>query len=112
VEDLIYFLIGLNSISESLASGASIAALGPIVALAIIIGIQNVPEGIDSYKEMMTGKTAFNNNPKKVLTVIEIVFVISVFFRINRFILFARYRICYFNYPCVISRWDIPYALL
>lgn len=104
--------IGLDSIPESLAMGASIAAAGPIVALAIIIGIQNVPEGIASYEEMMTGKTAFNNNPKKALAAIGIVSVIPVFFRINRFILFARYGIYYFNHPFIISRWDILYALL
>lgn len=52
--------IGLDSIPESLAIGASIAAAaGPITALAVIIGIQNIPEGIASYKEMMTGKTRF-----------------------------------------------------
>ncbi|MGH9988114.1 MAG: hypothetical protein ACRD8W_29610 [Nitrososphaeraceae archaeon] len=29
------------------------------MSLAFLIGIQNVPEGIVSYREMMTGKTAF-----------------------------------------------------
>jgi ZIP family zinc transporter len=58
--------IGLDSIPESLAIGASIAAAaGPITALAVIIGIQNIPEGIASYKEMMTGKTAFSDNSKR-----------------------------------------------
>ena len=57
--------IGLDSIPESLAIGASIAtAAGPITALAVIIEIQNIPEKIASYKEMMTGKTAFSNNSK------------------------------------------------
>ncbi|MDQ3084520.1 MAG: ZIP family metal transporter [Thermoproteota archaeon] len=70
--------IGLDSIPESLAIGASIAAAGPITALAVIIGIQNIPEGIASYKEMMTGKTAFNNNPKKALGSIGIVSIIPI----------------------------------
>ncbi len=72
--------IGLDSIPESLAIGASIAAsaAGPITALAVIIGIQNIPEGIASYKEMMTGKTAFNNNPKKALGAIGIVSIIPI----------------------------------
>jgi zinc transporter, ZIP family len=70
--------IGLDSIPESLAMGASIASAGPALALAILIGIQNVPEGIASYREMMTGKTAFANNPKKALTAIGIVSVIPI----------------------------------
>ena len=71
--------IGLDSIPESLAMGASIAAAGPALALAILIGIQNVPEGIASYREMMTGRTAFNNNPRKALTAIGIVSIIPIF---------------------------------
>ena len=71
--------IGLDSIPESLAIGASIAAAGPAMALAILIGIQNVPEGIASYREMMTGKTAFKNNPRKALTAIGIVSIIPIF---------------------------------
>ena len=71
--------IGLDSIPESLAMGASIVAAGPALALAILIGIQNVPEGIASYREMMTGKTAFNNNPRKALTAIGIVSIIPIF---------------------------------
>jgi ZIP family zinc transporter len=71
--------IGLDTIPESLAIGASIAAAGPAMALAILIGIQNVPEGIASYREMMTGKTAFNNNPRKALIAIGIVSVIPIF---------------------------------
>jgi zinc transporter, ZIP family len=72
--------IGLDSIPESLAIGASTAAsaAGPITALAVIIGIQNIPEGIASYKEMMTGKTAINNNPKKGLGAIGIVSIIPI----------------------------------
>jgi zinc transporter, ZIP family len=36
----------LDSIPESLAIGASIAAAGPAMALSILIGIQNVPDCI------------------------------------------------------------------
>ena len=56
--------IGLDSIPESLAIGAAIAS-GPYLALSLLIGIQNISEGIASYREMMTGKTAFSDNPKK-----------------------------------------------
>jgi zinc transporter, ZIP family len=55
--------IGLDTIPESLAIGASIAA-GPAFAIALLIGIQNIPEGIAAYKEMRTGKTAFTNSKK------------------------------------------------
>ena len=68
--------IGLDSIPESLAIGASIAA-GPGLAVAILIGIQNVPEGIASYREMRSGKTAFSNS-KKALIAIGIVSVIPI----------------------------------
>ena len=71
--------IGLDSIPESLAIGASIAAVGPALALPLLIGIQNVPEGIASYREMMTGKTAFSHNARKALCAIGIVSVIPIF---------------------------------
>jgi zinc transporter, ZIP family len=70
--------IGLDIIPESLAIGAAIAS-GPALALALLLGIQNIPEGIASYKEMMTGKTAFSNNPKKALAAVGVVSVIPVF---------------------------------
>jgi len=70
--------IGLDIIPESLAIGAAIAS-GPALALALLIGIQNIPEGIASYKEMMTGKTAFSNNPKKALAAVGLVSVIPIF---------------------------------
>ena len=54
--------IGLDSIPESLAIGASIAAGGPAMALAILIGIQNVPEGIASYREMITDRKSTRLN--------------------------------------------------
>ncbi|MGI0020534.1 MAG: ZIP family metal transporter [Nitrososphaera sp.] len=47
--------IGLDSIPESLAVGASIAS-GAALAVAILIGIQNVPEGIASFRELTSGK--------------------------------------------------------
>ncbi|MGH9976181.1 MAG: ZIP family metal transporter [Nitrososphaeraceae archaeon] len=71
--------IGLDTIPESLAMGASIAAAGPAVALAVLLGIQNLPEGIASYREMMTGKTAFSDNPRKALAAIGVVSVIPIF---------------------------------
>ena len=68
--------VGLDTIPESLAIGASIAA-GPAFAIAILIGIQNIPEGIAAYKEMRTGKTAFTNS-KKALYAIGVISIIPV----------------------------------
>src|SRR5829696_5701535 len=65
--------IGLDSIPESLAIGA-----GAYLALSLLIGIQNVSEGIASYREMMTGKTAFSDNPKKVFVATGIISAIPV----------------------------------
>lgn len=69
--------MGLDSIPESLAIGAAIAS-GPYFALSLLIGIQNISEGITSYKEMMTGKTAFSDNPKKVLASAAIISALPV----------------------------------
>jgi ZIP family zinc transporter len=68
--------IGLDSIPESLAIGASVAS-GTGLVIAILIGIQNVPEGISSYREMLAGKTAFKNS-RKALGAIGIVSVIPI----------------------------------
>jgi ZIP family zinc transporter len=68
--------IGLDTIPESLAVGASVAT-GAGFVIAILIGIQNLPEGIASYREMMSGKTAFNSS-RKALLAIGIVSVIPV----------------------------------
>ena len=57
--------------------GAAIAS-GPYFALSLLIGIQNISEGIASYKEMMTGKTAFSDNPKKVLASAAIISALPV----------------------------------
>src|ERR687892_2759593 len=69
--------IGLDSIPESLAIGASIAS-GPYLALSLLIGIQNVSEGIASYREMMTGKTAFSDNSKKAFAATGVISIIPV----------------------------------
>jgi ZIP family zinc transporter len=68
--------IGLDTIPESLAIGASIAA-GPALAIALLIGIQNIPEGIAAYKEMRTGKTAFEDS-KRALYAIGVISIIPV----------------------------------
>jgi ZIP family zinc transporter len=69
--------IGLDSIPESLAIGAAIAS-GPYLALSLLIGIQNVSEGIASYREMITGKTAFSDNPKKAFAATGVISIIPI----------------------------------
>ena len=68
--------IGLDSIPESLAIGASVAS-GAVLAIGLLIGIQNVPEGIASFREMVSGRTAFANS-KKALEAVGIISVIPI----------------------------------
>lgn len=68
--------IGLDTIPESLAIGASVAS-GSGLVIAILIGIQNVPEAIASYREMLAGKTIFSNS-RKALGAIGIISVIPI----------------------------------
>jgi ZIP family zinc transporter len=70
--------IGLDSIPESLAIGASIAG-GAGFVLALLIGIQNVPEGIASFREMTSGNTtAFSGSKRKALIAIGFVSVLPI----------------------------------
>jgi ZIP family zinc transporter len=68
--------MSLDTLPESLAIGATLAS-GAGFVLAALIGIQNVPEGIASYREMRSGRTAFSN-PRKALTAIGIVSAMPV----------------------------------
>ena len=70
--------IGLDSIPESLAIGASVAG-GAGFVIALLIGIQNVPEGIASFREMTSSKTnAFGGSKRKALIAIGFVSVIPI----------------------------------
>jgi ZIP family zinc transporter len=70
--------IGLDSIPEALAIGASIAS-GPGFVIALLIGIQNIPEGIASFREMTSGTTtAFKGSKRKAFIAIGIVSVIPI----------------------------------
>ena len=80
--------IGLDTLPESLAIGASIAA-GPALAIALLIGIQNIPEGIAAYKEMRTGKTAFKDSRRDSLCDWCYIYN-SCYSWINRIIFFTR----------------------
>lgn len=71
--------IGLDSIPESLAIGASVAS-GAGFAIALLIGIQNVPEGIASFREMTSDKTtAFMGKKGRALIAIGVVSVMPIF---------------------------------
>ena len=71
--------ISLDTIPESLALGASIAG-GAGFVIALLIGIQNVPEGIASFREMTSGKrTAFRGSKRKALIAIGFVSVMPIF---------------------------------
>ena len=80
--------IGLDALPESLAIGASIAS-GPALAIALLIGIQNIPEGIAAYKEMRTGKTAFKDSRRASLCDWCYIYN-SCYSWINRIIFFTR----------------------
>ena len=103
--------IGLDTIPESLAMGASIAAAGPAVALAVLIGIQNLPEGIASDREMMTGKTAFSNNPRKALAGRYCVSNSNIL-RFDGFVLHARNGGDHLYNTGIISRRNILHVIL
>jgi ZIP family zinc transporter len=70
--------IGLDTVPESFAIGASVAS-GTGLVIALLIGIQNLPEGIASYREMMSSptKTAFKTD-RKALGAIGIVSIMPV----------------------------------
>ena len=70
--------IGLDSIPESLAIGASVAS-GSGLVIALLIGIQNVPEGIASFREMTSDRTtAWGGKSREALAAIAIVSVIPI----------------------------------
>jgi len=70
--------IDLDSIPESLAIGASVAS-GAGFVIALLIGIQNVPEGIASFREMTSGKTtAFGGSKRRAWIAIGFVSVIPI----------------------------------
>jgi ZIP family zinc transporter len=102
--------IGLDTIPESLAIGASIAA-GPAFAIAVLIGIQNIPEGIAAYKEMRTGKTAFTNS-KKALYAIGVISIIPVILGLVGLFFFTRITLYNRIDIGIICRRYILYAFL
>jgi ZIP family zinc transporter len=83
--------IGLDTLPESLAIGASIAA-GPALAIALLIGIQNIPEGIAAYKEMRTGKTAFKYS-RRALYAIGVTSIIPVILGLRGLFFYKDYII-------------------
>jgi ZIP family zinc transporter len=101
--------IRLDSIPELLAIGASVAA-GLVLVIATLIGIQNVPEGIASYREMRSGTAVFSNS-KKVLFCYRNSIKNSNYSWFNWFILFTRNNIYIIGLILSISAEDIFYML-
>ncbi|HKR74592.1 MAG TPA: hypothetical protein VJR94_10845 [Candidatus Nitrosocosmicus sp.] len=52
--------MGMDSIPESLAIGAAVGSMGSAAALAFLIGIQNVTEGVASFHEMKESNSPLN----------------------------------------------------
>ena len=66
--------MGMDSIPESLAIGAAVSSIGSAAALAILIGIQNVTEGVASFHEMKE-----SNSPlKKIKNIFIATAIISI----------------------------------
>lgn len=66
--------MGMDSIPESLAIGAAVGSIGSAAALAILIGIQNVTEGVASFHEMKE-----SNSPlKKIKNIFIATSIISI----------------------------------
>jgi ZIP family zinc transporter len=66
--------MGMDSIPESLAIGATIGSMGSAAALALLIGIQNVTEGVASFHEMKD-----SNSPlKKIKNIFIATVIISI----------------------------------
>ncbi|HYG00499.1 MAG TPA: hypothetical protein VD815_10430 [Candidatus Saccharimonadales bacterium] len=66
--------MGMDSIPESLAIGAAVGSIGSAAALAILIGIQNVTEGVASFHEMKE-----SNSPlKKIKNIFIATAIISI----------------------------------
>jgi ZIP family zinc transporter len=73
----ILFGMGMDSIPESLAIGAAVGSMGSAAALAILIGIQNVTEGVASFHEMKESNSPLNKI-KNIFIATAIISIIPV----------------------------------
>lgn len=69
--------MGMDSIPESLAIGAAIGSMGSAAALALLIGIQNVTEGVASFHEMKESNSPLNKI-KNIFIATAIISIIPV----------------------------------
>lgn len=69
--------MGMDSIPESLAIGAAVGSMGSPVALALLIGIQNVTEGVASFHEMKESNSPLNKI-KNIFIATAIISIIPV----------------------------------
>jgi zinc transporter, ZIP family len=73
----ILFGMGMDSIPESLAIGAAVGSVGSAVALALLIGIQNVTEGVASFHEMKESRSSLNKT-KNIFIAAAIISIIPI----------------------------------
>ncbi|HET6590708.1 MAG TPA: hypothetical protein VFG45_11155 [Candidatus Nitrosocosmicus sp.] len=73
----ILFGMGMDSIPESLAIGAAVGSVGSAAALALLIGIQNVSEGVASYHEMKESKSSLKKT-RNIFVATAIISIIPV----------------------------------
>lgn len=69
--------MGMDSIPESLAIGAAVGSIGSAAALAFLIGIQNVTEGVASFHEMKESNSPLNKI-KNIFIATAIISIIPV----------------------------------
>lgn len=69
--------MGMDSIPESLAIGAAVGSMGSAAALAFLIGIQNVTEGVASFHEMKESNSPLNKI-KNIFIATAIISIIPV----------------------------------
>jgi zinc transporter, ZIP family len=69
--------MGMDSIPESLAIGAAVGSVGSAAALALLIGIQNVTEGVASFHEMKESKSSLQKT-KNILLAAATISIIPV----------------------------------
>lgn len=69
--------MGMDSIPESLAIGAAVGSMGSAAALAFLIGIQNVTEGVASFHEMK-GSNSPLNKIKNIFIATAIISIIPI----------------------------------
>lgn len=78
--------MGMDSIPKSLAKGDLVGSIGSAAALALLIGIQNLTEGVTSFHEMKESRSSLNKTKNifiatAILSILPIILgIIRLFF--------------------------------